>query len=48
MRQNRYYGSSVAGPAVRRIMEQALPYLGVEPDRPSADASSTSALANAR
>ena len=48
VRQNRYYGSSVAGPAVRRIVEQVLPYLGVEPDRLSADASSTSAVANAR
>ncbi|MFI4882771.1 MAG: peptidoglycan D,D-transpeptidase FtsI family protein [Phycisphaerales bacterium JB064] len=48
VRQNRYYGSSVAGPAVRRIVEQTLPYLGVEPDRLSADDSSTSALANAR
>ncbi len=48
VRRNVYYGSQVAGPAVRRIMEKALPYLGVEPDRVSADASSTSALANAR
>ena len=48
VRRNLYYGSQVAGPAVRRIMEQALPYLGVEPDRVSADASSTSAMANAR
>jgi cell division protein FtsI (penicillin-binding protein 3) len=48
VRRNVYYGSQVAGPAVRRIMEQALPYLGVEPDRVSADASSTSAVANAR
>ncbi len=48
VRQNRYYGSNVAGPAVRRIMEQALPYLGVEPDRVSADASATNALVNAR
>ncbi|UYV12857.1 MAG: penicillin-binding protein 2 [Phycisphaera sp.] len=48
VRSNLYYGSQVAGPAVRRIMEQALPYLGVEPDRVSADASSTSVVANAR
>jgi cell division protein FtsI (penicillin-binding protein 3) len=48
VRQNRYYGSNVAGPAVRRIVEQTLPYLGVEPDRVSAEASSTSAIANAR
>lgn len=48
IRRNRYYGSSVAGPAVRRIVEQVLPYLGVEPDRVSADASASSALANAR
>jgi len=48
VRRNLYYGSQVAGPAVRRIMEQALPYLGVEPDRPLADASSTNAMANAR
>ncbi|MEQ8317674.1 MAG: penicillin-binding protein 2 [Phycisphaerales bacterium] len=48
IRRNQYYGSSVAGPAVRRIVERVLPYLGVEPDRETADASSTSALANAR
>lgn len=48
IRRNQYYGSSVAGPAVRRIVERVLPYLGVEPDRELADDSSTSALANAR
>jgi cell division protein FtsI (penicillin-binding protein 3) len=48
IRRNQFYGSSVAGPAVRRIVENVLPYLGVEPDRPSAEASSTSAMANAR
>lgn len=48
IRRNQYYGSSVAGPAVRRIVEQVLPYLGVEPDRVTAEASSSSALANAR
>lgn len=48
IRRNQYYGSSVAGPAVRRIVEKVLPYLGVEPDRVSADASASSALANAR
>ena len=26
-----YYGASVAGPAVKKIMEQTLPYLGVAP-----------------
>lgn len=48
IRRNQFYGSSVAGPAVRRIVEAVLPYLGVEPDAIAADASSTSALANAR
>ncbi|MCW5756440.1 MAG: penicillin-binding protein 2 [Phycisphaeraceae bacterium] len=48
VRQNRYYGSNVAGPAVRRIVERVLPYLGEGSDRASADAPSTSALANAR
>ncbi|GIW74830.1 MAG: hypothetical protein KatS3mg103_1352 [Phycisphaerales bacterium] len=48
VRENRYYGSSVAGPAVRRIVERVLPYLGVDPDRPAADASPASALASSR
>jgi cell division protein FtsI (penicillin-binding protein 3) len=30
--QKHHYGSWVAGPVVRRIVERALPYLGVEPD----------------
>ena len=30
--QNHHYGSWVAGPVVRRIVEDTLPYLGVEPD----------------
>ncbi|NRA57322.1 MAG: penicillin-binding protein 2 [Phycisphaerales bacterium] len=48
IRRNQFYGSSVAGPAVRRIVEGTLPYLGIDPDALAADASSTSALANAR
>lgn len=48
VRQNRYYGSNVAGPAVRRIVERVLPYLGEGSDRASADAPSTNAVANAR
>lgn len=48
VRQNRYYGSNVAGPAVRRIVERVLPYLGEASDRASADAPSTKAVANAR
>lgn len=35
IRNRRHYGSSVAGPVVRRIAERALPYLGVEPPAPS-------------
>lgn len=34
IRNRRHYGSSVAGPVVRRIAERALPYLGVEPPAP--------------
>lgn len=30
--KRQHYGSWVAGPVVRRIVERALPYLGVEPD----------------
>ena len=48
VRQNRYYGSNVAGPSVRRIVERVLPYLGVEPDRHSGDAPLASPTANAR
>jgi len=33
IRAHRHYGSWVAGPIVRRIVERALPYLGVAPDR---------------
>ncbi len=32
VRENRYYGSQVAGPVVRRSLERVLAYLGVEPD----------------
>lgn len=32
VRRRRHYGSWVAGPVVRRIVERVLPYLGVEPD----------------
>lgn len=32
VRQRHHYGSWVAGPVVRRIVEKALPYLGVESD----------------
>ena len=31
------YGSWVAGPVVRRVMERSLQYLGVEPDMPKAE-----------
>lgn len=34
IRENRHYGSSVAGPVARRVLERALTYLGVEPDLP--------------
>jgi cell division protein FtsI (penicillin-binding protein 3) len=34
IRNRRHYGSSVAGPVVRRIAERALPYLGVQPPAP--------------
>jgi cell division protein FtsI (penicillin-binding protein 3) len=30
--QNHHYGSWVAGPVVRRVVDDVLPYLGVEPD----------------
>ncbi len=33
VRQRQHYGSSVAGPVVRRVMERALRYLGVPPGR---------------
>ncbi|MEO1007792.1 MAG: penicillin-binding protein 2 [Planctomycetota bacterium] len=54
VRSRQFYGSSVAGPSVRRIVERVLPYLGVPPDaelassdeRPeAADAASASANA---
>ncbi|HHN78291.1 MAG TPA: penicillin-binding protein 2, partial [Phycisphaerales bacterium] len=32
VRQRQHYGSSVAGPVVRRVMERALRYLGVPPN----------------
>ena len=32
VRQRHHYGSWVAGPVVRRIVERALPYIGVEAD----------------
>lgn len=32
IRQKAHYGSSVAGPVVRRVVERALPYLGVAPE----------------
>ncbi len=32
IRRRRHYGSWTAGPVVRRIVERALPYLGVAPD----------------
>ncbi len=35
--EKHHYGSWVAGPVVRRILERALPYLGVEPDLPKLD-----------
>jgi len=31
VRERRYYGSDVAGPVVRRVLERVLAYLGVEP-----------------
>ena len=31
VRANRYYGSHVAGPIVRRVVERSLAYMGVEP-----------------
>lgn len=34
VRKNLYYGSNVAGPVVRRVMEQSLAYLGVPPSPP--------------
>ena len=42
VRRRVHYGSAVAGPVVRRVMERGLAYFGVEPDRASsarADAS---------
>ncbi len=33
VRKNQHFGSWVAGPVVRRIVEHALPYLGVPPDQ---------------
>jgi len=33
--ERQHYGSSVAGPVVRRIVERALPYMGVAPTRPT-------------
>ena len=36
IRQRAHYGSSVAGPVVRRVVERALPYLGVEAEAPLA------------
>lgn len=44
VRRNEYYGSSVAGPVVRRFSERALRYLGVEPDLPVERAGSVAAL----
>ncbi|MFM9996521.1 MAG: peptidoglycan D,D-transpeptidase FtsI family protein [Phycisphaerales bacterium] len=35
IRRNEYYGSHVAGPVVRRVMERALAYMGVPPSPPS-------------
>jgi cell division protein FtsI (penicillin-binding protein 3) len=31
VRRNRYYGSHVAGPVVRKVVERSLKYMGVEP-----------------
>ncbi len=36
IRQKAHYGSSVAGPVVRRVVERALPYLGVKAETPLA------------
>jgi cell division protein FtsI/penicillin-binding protein 2 len=38
VRQNRYYGSNVAGPVVRRLMDRALAYLGAPPSASTAPA----------
>ena len=38
IRQKAHYGSSVAGPVVRRVVERALPYLGVKAEEPLASA----------
>lgn len=38
VRQEQYFGSDVAGPVVRRLMERVLPYMGVMPPAPPADA----------
>ena len=34
VRNQTHYGSRVAGPVVRKIVERVLPYLGIEPDLP--------------
>ncbi len=34
VRNRTHYGSRVAGPVVRKIVERVLPYLGIEPDLP--------------
>lgn len=37
VRDRQYYGSVVAAPVARRVLERSLRYLGVEPDRPGND-----------
>ncbi len=42
----KYFGSWVAGPVVRRVIERSLPYLGVEPTNPDAMPNTARAQAN--
>ena len=43
VREKRYFGAIVAGPANRRIMERTLNYLGVQPSVPFGETSQAAA-----
>jgi len=43
-----YYGGLVSAPAVKQVIEEALPYLGVAPDRPGRSRSRSVAMGHGR